>query len=443
MSNPHTTEQAATIPSNTPENEEILDQCHIESFDDLLEPVEDIGIESGFKEEILRGIYNYGFESPSYIQKVGIRAIATGKDVIGQAQSGTGKTGAFTIGLLNTINEELNEVQGVILVHTYEMVMQIASVIDELSKYTNIRSTICAKGVSVRDNIAILNGSANDGNRPHIIIGTPGRTLDMLNRKDDKGNYVVNTGTIKCLVMDEADELLGTTEHRGGRNSGRQYNNFINQIRDVIKSIPEDTQICLFSATMNNAFFKLATKFMRTPLQILVKTEEITLDGISQFAIDLDEQDKVSVITDLYDLLTISKCVIYCNNKGRVNYLYEQLSKNNYACSIIHSDLTPSERDDAMCKFRRGQTNVLISTDLIGRGIDIQQLSVVINYDIPFKAENYIHRIGRSGRHGRKGVAINFITPRDDKRVNFICQYYSTNIEPLPDNVSEIINEVA
>jgi translation initiation factor 4A len=419
------------------DNSQIIEQCKIDRFEDLMEPVDtgDIKI-APFNDKLIRGIYTYGFEVPTYIQKVGIRAIATGKDVIGQAQSGTGKTGTFSIGLLNNIDETVNELQGLVIVHTNEMVLQIALVIKELSKYTNIRHTVCTKSVSVRDNINALLGGP-DGLLPHIIIATPGRLVDMLNRKTNSGDYIMQPETIKTLVLDEADELLGTTDKR--RRGGKVYNNFIDQIKQVVSLLNKETQICLFSATMNQQFFEITQNFMRDPLTILLKTEEITLEGILQYYIEIEEAEKISVILDLYQLLNISKCIIYCNSKRGVDKLHRILTEENHTCSIIHGDMTTTDRKEAMDQFRRNKSNVLISTDLIGRGIDIQQLSTVINYDIPRNIDSYIHRIGRSGRHGRKGVAINLVSERDMRQIDYIRQHYSTQIEPLPDNVEEIL----
>lgn len=427
------------INTTTAEQTTVLDYCKIESFEDLTNPVENELVNiPAFNENIIRGIYAHGFEEPTYIQTLGIRAIATGKDVIGQAQSGTGKTGAFTIGLLNNIDETVNEIQGIILVHTNEMVSQIEGVIKEIAKYTGIRFAVCSKSVSVRDNIAAITGRDTGGQKPHILIASPGRMVDMLNRTNYDGNYIMNPATVKTLILDEADELLGTTEKR--RRNGKVYNNFIDQIKKIISLLDKEVQICLFSATMNRRFFELTQKFMRDPLRILLKTEEITLEGIGQYYIDIEEPDKVSVILDLYQLLDMSKCIIYCNSKRGVDKLYNVLTEENHLCSVIHGDMKTDERRDAMDQFRRNKTNVLISTDLVGRGIDIQQLSTVINYDIPHNIESYIHRIGRSGRHGRKGVAINLVTERDRNQLDFIQKYYSTQIDPLPPNVEDIIS---
>lgn len=427
-----------------------LDDCRIESFDDLCNNFTvDEKDYPAFDEKIVRGIYNYGFEYPTYIQRVGIRAIATGRDVIGQAQSGTGKTGAFTIGMLNNINQNENYVQGIILVHTNEMAEQITYIIKDLAKYTDIRVSMCCKMVPIRENINQISGEANGGLKPHILVGTPGRTYDMLTRYDKNNEYIVNTQFIKMIVMDEADELLGTTEKKN-RNRKPQ-NNFVEQIKQIISLLPGDAQICLFSATMNKRFFQLTSKLMREPIKIVLKTEEVTLEGISQFVIEtnpenyrMSRQDsyntKVEIIADLYSSISISKCIIYCNNIDNVENLNKDLTERGFMVSIIHSKLDNTERIEAMKRFRRNETNVLISTDLLGRGIDVQQISVVINFDIPFKIESYIHRIGRSGRHGRKGVAINLADTKEMNQLDYIQKYYSTNIDALPDNFAEYIN---
>lgn len=433
--------------NNEDRNREILDYCRIESFDDLLNNVDfsksyeyygnEISSLPKFDKSLLRGIYSYGFEKPSEIQSVAIRAVTSGIDLIAQAQSGMGKTGAFAIGLLNNIDIELNDIQGIILVNTLEMVNQIYDVISSLASYTKVRITTCKKDISVRDNIANILGESTNGLKPHIIIGTPGRTLDMLERKDGTDNYIINFRTIRTLVLDEADELLGSTNSKYGKG-----NKFINQIRMIVSLLNKNVQVCLFSATMNNEFFDICKSLMRNPLKIILKKDEVTLEGIKQFYISLEERDKLFVIYDLYSVLSINKCIIYCNSKNRVNQLYKELTNNNYSVSVIHSDFTLEKRNEAMLNFRKNNTSILISTDLLGRGIDIQQISVVINYELPYNSENYIHRIGRSGRHGRKGFAINLVTERDMDKLNHIRSYYETQIDPLPDNVKDIISNM-
>ena len=440
------------------QNSDILSSCYIDAFEDLLEEV-DLGktyhINKNtatlsklpkFNRNILRGVYAYGFEQPSVIQKQAIRAVTSGMDLIAQAQSGTGKTGAFSIGLLNNIDPNVNDVQGIILVNSLEMVNQIYNVISNLAQSTNIRVSCCKKDISVNDNIEQILGYKNSYDtkceRPHILVGTPGRTADMLSRtsrsnETGEEQTIINISTVKTLILDEADELLGTTNTRYGRG-----NKFIDQIRSIIVLLDKKTQVCLFSATMNEQFFKLTEAFMRYPLKIVLKREQITLEGIKQYYIELEEPyQKAMVIQDLYDLLNLNMVIIYCNEKKRVNKLYDELTKNNHVVSIIHSDLSLEEREKAMSEFRQCKSKVLISTDLIGRGIDVQQTSVIINYDLPFNRDNYIHRIGRSGRHGRKGTAINLLCGKKDMELKKdLEQYYETQIDILPNNVSDILS---
>ena len=227
---------------------------------------------------------------------------------------------------------------------------------------------------------------------------------------------------IKLLVLDEADELL---------SSG-----FTDQIKTILKNLSSNVQVALFSATMNGQFFKLTEKFMRDPVNILIKNEELTLDGIKQYYINTQKNEyKFETLCDLYSILTISQAIIYCNNQQSVDYLTRKMTENNFAVSCIHGGNDIVEREKTMREFRTGATKVLIATDLIGRGIDVQQVSIVINFDIPPNMESYIHRIGRSGRHGRKGVAINFVTDYDFGRISQLEKFYSTEILPLPENL--------
>merc|ERR1712225_180972 len=231
-----------------------------------------------------------------------------------------------------------------------------------------------------------------------------------------------------CLifVLDEADEMLS----RG----------FKDQIYDIFKALPPSVQVALFSATMPPDILDLTSKFMRDPIRILVKNDELTLEGIRQFYIAIDREDwKVDTLCDLYETLTITQAIIYCNTRRKVDMLYEELTKRDFTCSCMHADLDQKERELIMREFRSGSSRVLISTDLLARGIDVQQVSLVINYDLPKDRENYIHRIGRSGRFGRKGVAINFIVSEDVRVLRDIEQFYNTQIEEMPMNVADLI----
>lgn len=367
-----------------------------ESFEDM-----------NLKESLLRGIFSYGYENPSSIQQKAIVPFIEGNDIIAQAQSGTGKTATFSISLLQNLNEHENSMQAIILSHTRELAQQIKNVIENISSYLKIKVNLSVGGTRINENINELN------NIPHIIIGTPGRILDMLNK-----NYI-NRKTIRMLILDEADELLSKI--------------FVNQIYDIFKNLPTDIQVGLYSATMTEDFFKLSSQFMRDPIKILVKNDELTLEGIRQYYIDLDKNEyKYDTLCDLYSVISMSQSIIYCNSRRIVDILTHKLSEDNFTVSSIHGDLQQNERNVIMNEFRNGVSRVLISTDLLARGIDIQQVSIVINYDIPQSIENYIHRIGRSGRFGRKGVAINFVTSYDKTKITELEQFYSTQIEPLP-----------
>ena len=365
-------------------------------------------------EEILRGIYSYGFEKPSTIQQKAIVPLSKGKDIIAQAQSGSGKTAAFLIGSLMNIDYSNNNTQKIVLVPTRELARQVLDVLRALSNYTKLTTHMLIGGTKINDDIYILNRGVN------FIIGTPGRVYDMIKRK------VLIVRSLKTLILDEADEMLSK--------------GFSSQIYDIFQEIPQDVQVCLFSATMPSECVEITHKFMRDPIRILVKTEEVTLDGIRQYYIDVVQDNyKYEILCDLYKTISVSQTIIFCRTKQRVEMLQQQLNDNNYAVSSIHSDLTTQERETIIHNFKNGDSRILIATDLIARGIDIQQVSLVINYDLPRDKENYVHRIGRGGRFGRKSVAINFLT-RDD--VNFmreIEKFYCIEVNELPANIEELL----
>jgi translation initiation factor 4A len=372
--------------------------------------------EMNLTEKLLRGVYSYGFERPSPIQCGAIRPFAAGRDIIAQAQSGTGKTGAFCVGVLSRIDPTLNTTQAIILSNTRELALQIDMVFRQLGNYMDIRCNLSVKGVSIEENVESL----KKPNKPHVVIGTPGRILDMINKR------ALNTEHIAMLVMDEADEMLSKC--------------FLEQIHDIFTQMPNSIQVGLYSATMGENFFAITKKFMRNPVYILVKAEQLTLDGIKQFYINMEKADyKFDTLCDLYSVLTISQCIIYCNNRRGVEDLTARMQEQNFTVSYIHGDMSPNEREITMADFRSGKTRVLISTDLLSRGIDVQQVSIVINYDIPIRVDNYLHRIGRSGRYGRKGVAINFKTFYDSQRMKSIEQYYNTTIDEMPADIQTYI----
>ena len=366
-------------------------------------------------DNLLRGIYSYGFENPSQIQGKAIPIINQGKDLIAQAQSGTGKTGAFLIGALNQIVPSEKETQVLILAPTHELVHQIYEVALELSKYSEITIMEVVGGTNVGECRRELD------KLPQIIIGSPGRVLDMIQK-----NYLY-TNKLKKIIFDEADETLSY--------------GFKETIYNIVKSVPKNAQICLFSATMPDEIIELSDNFMNQPEKILVLKEALTLEGITQFYINMRISDwKYDVLKDLYDTINISQCIIYINSKNKLMEIYDNLNRDNFPVSCIHGEMTSESRKEVMKNFRSGHTRILLSTDLLSRGIDVQQLSLVINFDLPKSKEVYIHRIGRSGRYGRKGVAINLVTERDMEHLKEIEKFYDTEIVEMPQNLEDYLS---
>ena len=366
--------------------------------------------------ELLRGIYAYGFEKPSPIQQRAIKPILDKKDMIAQAQSGTGKTATFTIGALSTVDLANKSTQVLVLSPTRELSKQTAMVM------TGIGTMM--KGLTIQ---TIVGGSSIDDdsdmlkkNIPHVITGCPGRVYDMLRRQQ------IGSKNIKLIVLDEADELL---------SSG-----FKEQIYNIFQHLRSDVQVALFSATLPDYIHQITSKFMRDPVRIFVKAEQLTLEGISQYYVAIeDDRQKYVTLKDLYQYISMSQCIIYCNSVKRVAELYDAMLEDGFPVCRIHSSMEKYDRDLAFTEFRNGKCRVLISSNVTARGIDIQQVSVVINFDIPKCVHTYLHRIGRSGRWGRKGLGINLITRRDASKMREIEQHYSTQITELPGNLDTLI----
>ncbi|KAA3462512.1 eukaryotic initiation factor 4A-3 [Gossypium australe] len=443
----------------------------------------------GLKDDLLRGIYNYGFEKPSAIQQRAVMPIINGRDVIAQAQSGTGKTSMIALTVCQVVDTASREVQALILSPTRELASQTEKVIRTIGDFMNIQAHACIGGKSVGEDIRKLE------NGVHVVSGTPGRVCDMIKRR------TLRTRAIKLLILDESDEMLS----RG----------FKDQIYDVYRHLPPELQVlpslshlafsfnfalffvmsslpipnlespitvveflvrqvfvvycfmldieilelnlswrgpfficlaavscnilafavCLISATLPHEILEMTSKFMTDPIRILVKRDELTLEGIKQFFVAVEREEwKFDTLCDLYDTLTITQAVIFCNTKRKVDWLTEKMRSNNFTVSSMHGDMPQKERDAIMAEFRDGATRVLITTDVWARGLDVQQaslgrdyyVSLVINYDLPNNRELYIHRIGRSGRFGRKGVAINFVKSDDIKILRDIEQYYTS-----------------
>jgi superfamily II DNA/RNA helicase len=365
--------------------------------------------------DLLRGIYAYGFENPSPIQKKAIKPIVMKRDVIAQAQSGTGKTATFTIGTLSNVDVANNYTQALVLSPTKELTLQTAKVFEGIGSMTKGLRVQCAYGGSAVDE----GSSFSSKNVPHVICGCPGRVFDMMRR--DR----ISSNKIKIVVLDEADELL---------SSG-----FKDQIYNIFQYLPPDVQVVLVSATLPDSISGVIEKIMRNPIKISVKREMLTLEGIAQYYIAVDDdRQKYLTLKDLFSFLSVSQCIIYCNSVKRVQDLYEAMKEDSFPVCRLHSGMDKTERAAAFTEFKSGASRVLISSNVTARGIDVQQVSIVINFDIPKCVNTYLHRIGRSGRWGRKGVGINFITRRDISKLKEIETHYSTQISEMPANIKFI-----
>jgi translation initiation factor 4A len=359
--------------------------------------------------DLLKGIYSYGFEKPSEIQTKAIPTILARRDVIAQAQSGMGKTGAFSIGTLGIIDITKPKVQALLMAPTHELVKQTCNVIKALgTPLSGLRVKTLIGGTSIQEDAEDIRSSC-----PHVIVGTAGRIHDMFRRKYISGR------DIKILVLDEADEML---------SSG-----FKTQIYNIFQFMPESVQVALFSATLPPDILELTKLFMRNPVEIRMEAEKLNLECITQYYVALrHDGDKYDTLKDLFSSISVSQCIIYCNSIYRVTDLYRAMTDEGFSVCYIHSSMDKDERDKAFQNFRSGVFRVLISSDITARGIDIQQVSTVINFDITKCPHKYLHRIGRSGRWGRKGMAINFITKQDSDTMRRIERHYGIEIQELP-----------
>jgi len=398
---------------NNGQGQTVVEEGLIQStWDTIVDNFDDMNL----RENLLRGIFAYGFEKPSAIQQRAIMPAIKGYDLIAQAQSGTGKTATFSIAILQQVDFDPNKIQcqALVLAPTRELAQQIQKVVLALGDYQKVKCHACIGGTAVRTDIQTLQTGV------HVVVGTPGRVFDMISRN------ALETTNMKMFVLDEADEMLS----RG----------FKDQIYDVFRKLPSNIQVILLSATMPEDVLEVTKRFMRDPINILVKKEELTLEGIKQFYINVEKEEwKLETLTDLYETMTITQAVIFLNTRRKVDWLKEKLGEKDFTVSSMHGDMDQQERDVIMKEFRTGSSRVLITTDLLARGIDVQQVSLVINYDLPNNRENYIHRIGRGGRFGRKGVAINFVTQDDVRILKDIEQFYNTTIEAMPMNVADLI----
>ena len=360
------------------------------------------------KRELLMGIYEKGWEKPSPIQEHSIPIALTGRDVLARAKNGTGKTGAYTIPVVERIDPTKNAIQAVILVPTRELALQTSAICMELSKHIHLRVMVTTGGTSLREDISRLQEVV------HIIIATPGRLLDLINKE------IAKLDACRVIVLDEADKLLS-----------QDFNHLLD---DLIRHLPQDRQIMLYSATFPLTVDDFIKKHMRNPYEINLM-EELTLKGITQYYAFVQERQKVHCLNTLFSKLQINQSIIFCNSTQRVELLAKKITDLGYSCYYIHSKMRQDHRNRVFHDFRTGLCRNLVCSDLFTRGIDIQAVNVVINFDFPKLSETYLHRIGRSGRFGHYGIAISLITYEDRFSLHKIEQELGTEIQPIPKQI--------
>jgi translation initiation factor 4A len=378
------------------------------SFDDMALP-----------EALLRGVYAFGFEKPSAIQSVAIRPLVAGRDILGQAQSGTGKTGTFGIGLLSRIDPTLRATQALVMAHTHELADQIAKVIRGLSNYMKINVVLAVGGVPRHANAREVKAGAQ------VVVGTPGRIYDLASSGD------LDFRNLRVFVLDEADEML--------------RDRFAEQVGEIVKlGLPTTCTVGLFSATLPDEVRELADEILKNPVRVTLKAAEVSLEGIKQYYVSLQEDSwKLDAFCDIFEALPIASSICFVNTKERAERLYNVLTERGFPVSVIYGEpMSQAMRKQRMEEFRSGATRVLIATNLLARGIDVQQVSVVFNFDMPAfeDKENYIHRIGRCGRFGRKGTAISLLTPAEKDVLDQVASHYSFAPQALPQDLKGVVD---
>lgn len=362
---------------------------------------------------ILKGIYEMGWERPSPIQEESIPIALTGKDILARAKNGTGKTGAFSIPFLEKVDPSIDQLQGIILVPTRELALQTSNICINLAKYTKIKILSTTGGTNLRDDIMRLKEVV------HVIIGTPGRVDDLLSKD------IVKSDALRMLVLDEADKLLSF--------------DFQQMLDKIISRYPrENRQIMLFSATFPLTVEEFMKKHLHSPIEINLM-EELTLKGITQYYAFVQEKHKVHCLNTLFSRLHINQAIIFCNTTQRVELLAKKITELGYSCFYIHSKMTQQYRSRVYHDFRNGNCRNLVCSDLFTRGIDIPSVNVVINFDFPKYAETYLHRIGRSGRFGHLGIAINLITYDDRFALKEIETQLGTEIKAIPKEIDRCL----
>lgn len=362
------------------------------------------------KRELLMGIFEAGFEKPSPIQEEAIPVAIAGKDILARAKNGTGKTAAFVIPTLEKVKPKLNKIQALIMVPTRELALQTSQVVRTLGKHCGISCMVTTGGTNLRDDIMRLNEPV------HILVGTPGRVLDLASRG------VTDLSECHLFIMDEADKMLS-----------RDFKVLAEQI---LSFLPERRQLLLFSATFPITVKEFMVQHLKNPHEINLM-DELTLKGITQFYAFVEEKQKLHCLNTLFSKLQINQAIIFCNSTNRVELLAKKITELGYSCYYSHARMKQSERNKVFHEFRQGKVRTLVCSDLLTRGIDIQAVNVVINFDFPKTAETYLHRIGRSGRFGHLGLAINLINWNDRFNLYKIEQELNTEIGPIPSQIDK------
>jgi ATP-dependent RNA helicase len=377
------------------------------AFESTVKPVKTFE-EMNLRPELLRAMYSYGYNTPSAIQQRLLPPLMRRKDLIAQAASGSGKTSALCIGALQLVEREKSETQVLVLGPTRELVQQIATVCTTLASDLGVTVHASVGGKNVTEDDRRLKAGG-----VHIVAGTPGRVFDLIRRK------ALTLTHVRTFILDEADEMLG----RG----------FLHQIHQIYRLLPPTIQTALISATMPKQILDLADKLLTEPERILVPRDEISVESIKQYFIAVEKEEwKYDTICDLYETMQIGQAVIFCNTRKKVEWLANKLVQGNFNVSSMHGDMPQAEREEIMHKFREGKSRILIATDVWARGIDVAQVSMVINYDLPTIREQYLHRIGRAGRFGREGVAVTLVKRDEDQALKDIEAHYGIHITEMP-----------
>lgn len=364
------------------------------------------------RRDLLMGIFEKGWEKPSPIQEASMPIALTGRDILARAKNGTGKTGAYAIPILERVDTSKDNLQAMIIVPTRELALQTSHICIELSKYLGCKCMVTTGGTNLKDDIMRLYDPV------HVIIATPGRILDLMNKN------LVKTSKCGMLVLDEADKLLSQ--------------DFKGMLDSIINHLPSDRQILLYSATFPLTVEQFMKKHLTNPYEINLM-DELTLKGVTQYYAFVQERQKVHCLNTLFSKLQINQSIIFCNSTQRVELLAKKITELGYSCFYIHAKMNQQHRNRVFHDFRQGLCRNLVCSDLFTRGIDIQAVNVVINFDFPKHAETYLHRIGRSGRYGHLGIAINLITYEDRFALHKIEQELGTEIKPIPKTIDKAL----